>query len=138
MITDMWINLPVRNLEKAKSFFVELGFELNSKYNSKDAVSLSLGEKGIIVMLFPEETFLTFSKNHLPDPREGTEVLFSISVPSPKDVDEIAGKVEKAGGLIFSHPHKKEDWMYGFGFSDPDGHRWNVLHMDLSKFSEHN
>ena len=24
-------------------------------------------------------------------------------------------------------------WMYGFGFCDIDGHRWNVLYMDMSK-----
>jgi uncharacterized protein len=23
--------------------------------------------------------------------------------------------------------------MYGCGFSDPDGHRWNPLFMDMSK-----
>ncbi|MDF2859634.1 MAG: hypothetical protein K0Q87_5485, partial [Neobacillus sp.] len=24
-------------------------------------------------------------------------------------------------------------WMYGCGVADPDGHRWNVLFMDMSK-----
>lgn len=24
-------------------------------------------------------------------------------------------------------------WMYGAGFADPDGHRWNLLYRDESK-----
>jgi len=26
--------------------------------------------------------------------------------------------------------------MYGCGFTDPDGHRWNALYMDMSKMAK--
>ena len=26
-----------------------------------------------------------------------------------------------------------QGWMYGSGFTDLDGHRWNLLHMDMSR-----
>ncbi len=42
-------------------------------------------------------------------------------------------KVEFAGGSIFGKPSEIDGWMYGAGFADLDGHRWNLLYMDESK-----
>jgi predicted lactoylglutathione lyase len=36
-------------------------------------------------------------------------------------------KAVRVGGSVFSKPIEQGGWMYGCGFSDPDGHRWNVL-----------
>jgi uncharacterized protein len=30
-------------------------------------------------------------------------------------------------------PHRCRDGMYGSGFADLDGHRWNVMFMDFGK-----
>lgn len=45
----------------------------------------------------------------------------------------MATKAVKAGGKVFAEPGAKDGWMYGCGFSDLDGHRWNSLYMDMSK-----
>ncbi|HSI70287.1 MAG TPA: VOC family protein [Gillisia sp.] len=135
-VTDMWINLPVNDLSRAERFFVQLGFELNPAYSSENSISLSLGAKGIIVMLFPEDVFKDFSGQEVLNTRTATEVLFSLSVTTREEVDEIADEVEKAGGTIYRPPMEKDGWMYGCGFTDLDGHRWNVLHMDFSKLSK--
>ncbi|WP_256213145.1 hypothetical protein [Bacillus sp. OV322] len=29
-----------------------------------------------------------------------------------------------------------DGWMYGCGFADSDGHRWNALYMDMSKMPQ--
>jgi predicted lactoylglutathione lyase len=42
-------------------------------------------------------------------------------------------KAVNAGGTVFSESEEKDGWMYGCGFADLDGHRWNVLYMDMSK-----
>jgi predicted lactoylglutathione lyase len=42
-------------------------------------------------------------------------------------------KAVKAGGSIYGEPGYSQGWMYGAGFADLDGHRWNVLYMDMSK-----
>ncbi len=44
----------------------------------------------------------------------------------------MARKAIEAGGG-FGQPAEIQGWMYGCGFADPDGHRWNVLFRDMSK-----
>jgi predicted lactoylglutathione lyase len=60
-------------------------------------------------------------------------MLISIDAESRNEVEELAQKVEEAGGVLFAKPAENQAWMYGCGFSDLDGHRWNVLFMDYSK-----
>jgi len=134
MIKQIWINLPVKNVNKSREFFEGIGFKLNTQYgNSENAASLFVGEKNVVLMLFPEATFKGFTSNEISDPKNGTEVLFSIDAESRQEVDELALKVIKAGGIIYNEPGENQGWMYGFGFIDPDMHRWNVLYMDFSK-----
>lgn len=134
MIKQLWINLPVKDVNKSREFFTSLGFTLNTKYgNSEQSASLLVGEKNIVVMLFSEATFEKFTGNKIADTKQGTEVLFSIDAESREEVDEMAKKAAAAGGVVFAKPGESQGWMYGCGFADPDGHRWNVLYMDFSK-----
>jgi predicted lactoylglutathione lyase len=59
--------------------------------------------------------------------------LFSFDAESREEVDEMAKKVKAAGGTLYAEPAENQGWMYGFAFVDPDGHRWNMLYMDMSK-----
>jgi len=59
--------------------------------------------------------------------------LISIDAESREEVDEWAKKVTAAGGNVFAQPAENQGWMYGCAFADLDGHRWNVLYMDMSK-----
>lgn len=137
MPNDVWINLPVRDVERSRDFFLRIGFALNPQHeNGTGAASLVLGDKGIVLMLFPEATFSGFSGQRCADTGAGTEVLFSIGVERREEVDEIVAKAAKAGGSIFSEPKEVHGWMYGAGFADPDGHRWNLLHMDISRIPQ--
>ena len=38
-------------------------------------------------------------------------------------------EVRNAGGTIFPEPAEFGQGYYGFGFADPDGHKWNVFNM---------
>ncbi|MGH7494890.1 MAG: VOC family protein [bacterium] len=134
MTKDLWINLPVKDVKKAKEFFTKIGFVLNPQYgNSDHSASFLVGDKKIVVMLFAESAFKDFTRNKIADAKQATEVLFSIDAESRAEVDELAKKAAKAGGTIFSEPGEHQGWMYGCGFADLDGHRWNVLYMDMSK-----
>ena len=129
----LWLNLPVKDLNKSKQFFTSIGFSLNPQHaNNDEAVSLVIGENKVIVMLFPESTFKGFTSHEVADTKLATEVLFSIGAESREEVDEMVKKAVEAGGSIFSEPGG-QGWMYGAGFADLDGHRWNVLYMDMSK-----
>jgi len=134
MTKEIWINLPVKDVAKSKAFFTAIGFNFNTKYGDSDtSASLMLGEKNIIVMLFQEAMFKGFTQNEISDTKAGNEMMISFDAESPQEVDELAKKVEAAGGHVFGKPSEIQGWMYGCGFTDLDGHRWNALYMDFSK-----
>ncbi len=132
MTKQLWLNLPVKNVENSKKFFSALGFSFNTQYgNSPVSASLVVGKN--VIMLFEEASFKSFTKTNIADTATNAEVLISIDAESREEVDELAQKASDAGAIIFAKPIEKDGWMYGFGFTDPDNHRWNVLFMDMSK-----
>jgi uncharacterized protein len=134
MIKKLWINLPVKDVAKSRAFYTAIGFKLNEQYgNGEHSASILVGEDNVNLMLFPEAQFKQFTRHEMIDTAKGSEVLFSFDAESPKELDEIMSKVEAAGGSIFAKAGWNQGWMYGSGFCDPDGHRWNILHMDFEK-----
>jgi uncharacterized protein len=134
MITDLWINLPVKNIAKSKAFFTQLGFTFNTQHgNSDNSISLLIGKKNVVLMLFDEPTFKGFINSNIAPAGSGSEVLLSIGVESKEDVDDLAKKAVDAGGSSSHKPKEMQGWMYGCVFTDLDGHKWNVLYMDMSK-----
>lgn len=130
MTKELWINLPVKDLARSRAFFGKLGFTFHPRHEGSDeAAGLIIGDKKIMVMLFPEATFRKFTGQAIADTGQVSEVLLSIDADSRQAVDELIRKVEEAGGTVFGKP-QGEGWMYGAGFTDPDGHRWNVLYME--------
>lgn len=134
MTQDIWLNLPVKDLAKSAAFFTEIGFTRNpGPGNSEHSASFTIGDKKVVLMLFAQEMFSGFTSNGLCDTSKGTEVLFSLGATSREQVNDMAHHVTLAGGAIFAEPKESNGFMYGCGFCDPDGHRWNMLFMDLSK-----
>ncbi|HWY38853.1 MAG TPA: VOC family protein [Bacteroidia bacterium] len=134
MTKELWLNLPVKDVNTSKEFFTKMGFTFNTKYgNGPDSACLLVGTKNTVVMLFAEHVFKTFIGHEITDTKKSIELLISIDAESREEVDEMAKKAKAAGGTVFSEPRESQGWMYGCGFADPDGHRWNVLYMDMSK-----
>jgi len=133
MIKSLWINLPVNNISKSKAFFTAIGFQLNLQYGSRDdSASFLIGDNGLVLMLFEKQLYEAFIADKLSN-SSGQEVLFSFDAESAEEVDDIANKVVAAGGSIYADPGYKDGWMYGCGFIDLDGQKWNILYMDFSK-----
>ena len=134
MTKQFWVNLPVKDITKSKEFFAKLGFSFTAEHgNSNEAAGLIIGDQKVVVMLFVESAFKKFTSNEVTDTKQSTEVLFSIDAGSREEVDEMVKKAVQAGGTIFGEPAEIDGWMYGCGFADLDGHRWNVLYMDMDK-----
>ena len=136
MTKEMWLNLPVRDVNKSKEFFQKIGFKQNEKHESPEMVCFEVGEKKMTVLFFAEDTFKDFTKTDVSDAKRGAEVLISFDAENRAEVDETARKVFDAGGTVFSEPGEIQGWMYGFAFADLDGHRWNMIHMDFSKMPQ--
>ena len=133
MTKQIWLNLPVKNIEKSKKFFSSIGFSFNEEYCNDQSACMLVGEKNFVVMLFEESMFVSFVQNTLLASPMHAEMLISIDAESRHEVEELAKKVNDAGGKIFAKPAENQGWMYGCGFSDLDGHRWNILFMDYDK-----
>jgi predicted lactoylglutathione lyase len=123
MLKKAWINLPVKDPKKSVVFFKHLGFSEAPQFG--DCVVIG----DVIVMLFSDTDFQQSAMHAVADTKQGTEVLITIEAENNDDVDDLVEKVEAAGGTVFSKPQNIQGWMYGAGFADLDGHRWNVLYL---------
>ena len=133
MTQDLWLNLPVKNLEESKAFFAAIGFAFNPQRDTATMSCMLVGEKKTVVMLIAENLFQTFSRHPITDTSLSSEVLISFDVSSREEIDILCSKVTAAGGNLFGPPSEVQGWMYGCGFADPNGHRWNALFMDMEK-----
>lgn len=128
-ISDLWLNLSVKNIENSKAFFTAIGFELSEgPGNSATSACILMGTKKVVVMLFQEEVFNGFinQKGTFSSPHPS---LISISVDSKEAVDSLAQKVINAGGACSHEPKEMKDWIYACNFLDLDQHQWNVVYM---------
>jgi predicted lactoylglutathione lyase len=130
-LNSIWLNLPVKNLEVSKSFYTSIGFNVGDIRNGM--ICMKVTTKETVVMLCSEETYSKFIGGFPIADGKTSEMIISIDCNSRQEVDDFAELVRKAGGTLFGGPGDKDGWMYGFGFVDPDGHRWNLLYMDMAK-----
>ena len=124
----IFVNLPVRDLDRSKSFFAKLGFSFNPQFTDDKAASMILGE-GAFAMFLTEPFFKTFTKKEICDTSRQTEGLFALSCDSRSEVDEMVRKAVANGGRRAMDPID-HGFMYGSSFYDPDGHHWEVFWMD--------
>lgn len=129
----IWINLPVKNIEKSKTFFKAIGFEFNSDKDNEIMACMTVVPNGSVVMLFEESVLKSFVQTKLSDTSQNVEMIISFDAFSKEEVDILAQNVIEAGGTVFSAPTQIHGWMYGCAFSDLDGHRWNILYRNVDK-----
>ncbi|PAU64819.1 glyoxalase/bleomycin resistance/extradiol dioxygenase family protein [Pseudomonas sp. PIC25] len=127
MVTDIFVNLPVRNLQQSIAFFTRLGFTFNPEYTDETATCMIVAEH-IYVMLLVEEKFQGFTPKPLCDARKATEVLVCLSLPDRAEVDGMVEKAVAAGGRTYHEP-QDHGFMYQHGFEDLDGHIWELVAM---------
>lgn len=132
MTTQMYLNLPVKDLERSIGFFRKLGFNFNPQFTDDNATCMIVGDN-IFVMLLVEKFFNTFTKKEICDPTKSTEALIGLSVDSRDNVDKMVKKAVDAGGTVYSEP-QDHGWMYGHSFADLDGHQWEIFYMNMSEF----
>ncbi|AYB42055.1 VOC family protein [Paenibacillus lautus] len=128
---NIFVNLPVKDLEKTKDFFSKIGFEFNEQFTDKNAACLVIGDN-IFAMLLTEDYFKTFTKKDLSNAANTTEVILALSAESREQVDDIVNAALAAGGSPSNDP-VDHGFMYGWSFQDPDGHLWEVMYMDQSQ-----
>jgi len=133
MATKIFVNLPVKNLDRSVEFFGKLGFSFSTQFTDEMAACINVSDD-IHVMLLSEALFKEFTPKPICDATKRTEVLVSLSCESRRHVDELVSKAVSAGGTTYSFP-KDYGFMYGHGFQDLDSHIWELMYMEPSAMS---
>jgi hypothetical protein len=131
MATKIFVNLPVKDLNKSVEFFTKLGYTFNPQFTNEKATCMIIGED-IYIMLLVEEFFKTFlTTTEIADAKKTTEALICLSAESRAAVDNLIKTAIDAGGTIF---RKAEDhgFMYSQAYQDLDGHIWEIMWMDIN------
>lgn len=127
MDAKIFVNLPIKSLDKSVDFFTKLSFGFNQQFTDETATCMVISDD-IFIMLLTEEKFRTFTPNDICDTKKYTEVLVCLSLESRERVDEMVRNAVAAGGTTYSEP-QDYGFMYGHGFQDLDGHIWELIYM---------
>ncbi|WP_458778857.1 VOC family protein [Arthrobacter sp. D3-16] len=128
MATQIFFNLPVKDLKRSVDFFTALGFTFNPDYTDENATCMIINENAY-VMLLVDSFFKTFTSKEIADSKAAAEAIVAYSVDSRKAVDEAVRTALASGGSASEDP-QDYGFMYNHSFQDPDGHLWEVTWMD--------
>jgi predicted lactoylglutathione lyase len=123
MATKLFVNLPVKDLGRSKTFFTGLGLDFFGA--TEDMASVIISEH-TQVMLLAEATFASYARNGVADAAANTEMILVLGVETREQVDALADRAQAAGGEPVGAP-RDDGYRYQRGFTDLDGHHWEAL-----------
>ena len=124
-MTAMFVNLPVTDLERAKAFYVAVGFPLNPAFSYHNAACVWVEEGHSAIMLLTREYFQTMSELPIGDPAVNPSVATAVFLDTRDDVDRAVAAGIGEGGRE-PHPATDYGFMYQRQLNDPDG---NILEL---------
>ncbi|GHH52184.1 VOC family protein [[Pseudomonas] boreopolis] len=132
MPTQIFVNLPVADLEKSKAFYTSLGYGINPTFTNENAACVMVSDI-IHVMLLVRPFFQGFTKKAVADAHKELQTLVALSAPDRAAVDALLDKALAAGG---KEPGEPQDYgfMYQRSFEDLDGHTWEIAYMNEAEF----
>src|SRR5439155_12225449 len=93
MPTMIFPNLPVRDLESAKSFYTALGWTLNEQFTDENAASVVVSDDIVVMLLSPD-----FAAQHgVSAPNGAPSASLAVSSDSRAEVDAIYERAISAG-----------------------------------------
>jgi predicted lactoylglutathione lyase len=129
MSTQIFVNLPVANLERSREFFGALGYLFNPQLSDDHAACLIIDEDHIYVMLVEHDYYGVITGREIADTAIASETMITLTVDDRDEVEKVIQRAIDAGG---ARAKKPEDfgYLYRRGFYDTDGHHWEVMWMD--------
>lgn len=126
----IFVNLPVKDLAVSTGFYLGLGFTKNDMFSDDQCSAIVISDT-IVVMLLTEKRFSDFVIGEVHNEPGSTEIINCLSAASRDEVDTLYARAIASGGGVWKGL-LQEGPMYGNSFADPDGHVWEVLHMDMT------
>lgn len=131
---QIFINLPVKNVEASMDFYTQLGFTVNPLFTFDDQKCMVWTDQ-IVVMLQTLEMSKKGGSKNIADPKKNRIATFTLPVESPGKVNEMMEKGLKAGGTEPTEPID-EGFMQIRNLEDLDGHMWGIMFLDIEKFKK--
>lgn len=127
MATQIFVNLPVKDLDRSVAFFTAVGYTFNPQFTDENATCMIIAEN-IYAMLLVEPFFQTFTGKTIVDAHTSIEAILALSCDSRDEVDALVDRAVAAGATTPSEP-KDYGFMYQRAYQDLDGHLWEIFHM---------
>ena len=123
MATKLFVNIPVKDLDRSQAFFTGLGFQFFGM--TEDMASVIISEHTQI-MLLAEPTFAMYATKAVVNASTATEAILVLGLERREQVDEMVDKALAAGATPAGEP-QEGGGRYQRGFADLDGHHWAAL-----------
>ena len=132
MKKTIFVNLPVSDMARSESFYKALGFTKQEDFSNELGIGMAWSDE-IWVMLLRHDFYQKFTAGRsIPDAHVSAQVLLALGIGSREEVDAIAAKAVANGGkLLPKVVIEGAENMYGKEFSDPDGHIWELVTMEM-------
>ena len=131
----IWANFGVEDIKRTQKFYQKLGFQLNGKPND-ELVSFFFSDSNFVIHFFKKKKLKESLEGELSDLSKGNEIMFSLSADTKIEYNNWVDLIKKAGGKIHFDSNNDRKEFYdenGFFvcvFSDPDGHKFNLLYNE--------
>jgi predicted lactoylglutathione lyase len=135
MAKQIFVNLPVSDLPKAKAFYEAIGAVNNPQFSDGTSACMVLSDT-IFVMLLTHAKWAQFTRKPIADAHQASEVMLALSADDRKAVDAVVGAAGATGGKADINPPQDHGFMYGRSFEDVDGHIWEIVFMDMSQMPQ--
>jgi uncharacterized protein len=130
MAASIFLNLPVKDLDRSMAFFRALGWDFNPQFTDETAASLVISDT-IYAMLLTHAKFREFTDKAIADTSKTAQVLIALSQDSKEAVHKLVDAALKAGARE-PRPMQDHGFMIVRTFEDLDGHIWEIFYMDPS------
>lgn len=128
MATKIYVNLPVKDLQRSVRFFKAVGFAHNPQLSDETAACMAISDE-IFAMLLTEAKFREIARKSVSDSSRMTEVFTCLSVESRAKVNRLVDRAVAQGAREVREP-EDHGFMFGRSFRDLDGHIWEIIYMD--------
>jgi uncharacterized protein len=128
MSRKIFVNLPVKDLNRSVEFFTKLGYSFNQDFTDETSTCMVVSDD-IFIMLLTEAKFKSFTPNSICDATQQSEVLVCLSMDSREAIDKTVKTAIAQGAKTFSEP-QDHGFMYFHSFQDLDGHIWELMFME--------
>ena len=132
MATKVFMNLAVKDLKKSMDFFKQMGYTFNPQFTDETAACMVISED-IYAMLLTHPKFKQFTSKEISDSAKTTEVMIALSCESKEAVNSTMENALKGGAKEYRDP-MDYGFMFQRTYEDLDGHIWELIYMDMSKF----